>query len=50
MTITIGLVLICILSLLAWALSSNGNIKTLGLAIFTASLAAIFVVGPRWIR
>ncbi len=43
MTITISLLLLCILSLLVWALSSNGKVATLGGFVFTASLAVLLM-------
>jgi hypothetical protein len=44
--------IVAIVGLLAWALSTNGNIKTIGLALFTAGSAATLVVafGARVLR
>lgn len=36
--------LVALLGLLAFAFATNGNVKTLGLAVFTAALAAILVL------
>lgn len=44
--------IVAIAGLLAWALASNGNVKTIGLALFTAGSAATLVVafGARALR
>ena len=37
-------VIVALVGLLAWALSTNGNVKTIGLALFTAGAAATLVL------
>jgi hypothetical protein len=52
MSFYIGILAICIIGLLCWALSSNGKVATLGLAVFTAALACILMggAGHGWAR
>jgi hypothetical protein len=44
MTISVFSVLVMIVGLLVWLISQNGTLKTIGLACFTAGLAAALVV------
>jgi hypothetical protein len=48
MAIKFGLVFVCLVSGITWALTQNPNLKSFSGMVFTASLAAIFVEGPRW--
>ena len=50
MSITIGIVFLCLAAGLTWALSANPRLQTFAGFVFTASLAAILVEGPRWLR
>lgn len=36
--------LVALVGILVWALAANGNVKTIGLACFTAGLAASLVL------
>lgn len=50
MTFTIGIVFVCLAAGLTWALTTNGKLATFAGFVFTAALAAIFVVGPHLLR
>jgi hypothetical protein len=50
MTFTIGIVFLCLAAGLTWALTANPRLGTFAGFVFTAALAAIFVMGPHLIR